>query len=101
VYRRVELLAEVARLSASGLHRLFRRHTQMTILDYIAQLRIGRACQLWISTSRPIAHIAADAGYDNLSHFNRQFKSLKEISPELSVAISVEVRCRGRVPVVA
>jgi AraC-like DNA-binding protein len=77
----IDDLAEVAHLSPSGLHRMFRRHTQMTTLDYVAQLRVGRACQLLISTSRPIAHIAADVGYDNLSHFNRQFRSLKRTTP--------------------
>ena len=77
----VDDLAEVAHLSPSGLHRLFRRHVQMTTLDYIAQLRIGRACQLLISSARPIAHIAAEVGYDNLSHFNRQFRALKRTTP--------------------
>ena len=77
----IDGLAEVAHLSASGLHRLFRRHTGMSTLDYIAQLRIGSACQLLIATSRPVAHIAADVGYDNLSHFNRQFRLLKQATP--------------------
>lgn len=77
----IEALAELAHLSPSGLHRLFRRHARMTALDYVAQLRIGRACQLLISTSRPIAHIATEVGYENLSHFNRQFRALKLATP--------------------
>ncbi len=74
-------LAEVAHLSVSGVNRLLHRHTQMTASDYIAQLRVGRACQLLMSTARPIGHIAADSGYDNLSHFNRQFRALKQTTP--------------------
>ena len=74
-------LADIASLSLSGLNRLFHRHMQMPASDYVAQLRIGRACQLLMSTSRPIAHIAAESGYENLSHFNRQFRALKGATP--------------------
>jgi AraC-like DNA-binding protein len=74
-------LAGVAALSASGLHRLFRRHTQQTITGYVTALRIGEACALLSGTARPIAHIASDVGYDSLANFNRQFKALKAMTP--------------------
>jgi AraC-like DNA-binding protein len=74
-------LAEVAALSVSGLHRMFRRHTQQTISSYVTALRIGEACALLSGTSRPIAHIAGDVGYDSLANFNRQFKALKAMTP--------------------
>lgn len=74
-------LADVAHLSPSGLNRLFHRQAQMPASDYVAQLRVGRACQLLMTTSRPIARIAADCGYENLSHFNRQFRALKRSTP--------------------
>lgn len=77
----IQGLSEIAHLSPSGFQRLFQRHIRMSVLDYLAQLRIGMACQLLISTSRPIAHVAADVGYDNLSHFNRQFRTLKGATP--------------------
>lgn len=77
----IEALAQLAHLSPSGLHRLFRRHTRMTPLAYVTQLRIGRACQLLISTAQPIAHIACSVGFDNLSNFNRQFRALKQATP--------------------
>ena len=70
----IEELADLAHLSASGLHRLFKRHTRLSVSEYVAQLRIGRACQLLIATDKPIAHVAEAVGYDNLSHFNRQFR---------------------------
>ncbi len=78
---RIEPLADLAHLSVSGLHRIFRRQTGMTVLDYVARLRIGRACQLLIATNKPIAHVAGDVGYENLSHFNRQFRRQKAATP--------------------
>lgn len=74
-------LADIAALSPSGLHRLFRRHTQRTITDYVTRLRIGEACALLSGTARPVAHIASDVGYDSLANFNRQFKAAKAMTP--------------------
>jgi AraC-like DNA-binding protein len=74
-------LANVAALSVSGFHRLFRRHTQLTVSDYVTQLRVGQACALLVNTERPIAHIADEVGYSNLANFNRQFRALKGITP--------------------
>ena len=74
-------LADIAALSPSGLHRLFRRHTQQTITAYVTALRIGEACALLSGTARPIAHIASDIGYDSLANFNRQFKAAKGLTP--------------------
>ncbi len=77
----LEQLADAAALSVSGLHRLFRRHTQSTISDYLMRLRIGDACARLSSTSHPIQHIAAAVGYNSLANFNRQFKRLRAMSP--------------------
>ena len=32
-------------------------------------------------SSRPIAHIADEVGYASLANFNRQFRSLKQMTP--------------------
>jgi AraC-like DNA-binding protein len=77
----VETLADLACLSPSGFHRLFRRHTRLTASEYVAELRIGQACSFLINTTRPIAHVADDVGYRNLANFNRQFRALKGMTP--------------------
>lgn len=74
-------LASQAALSVSGLHRLFKRHTRQTVGEYIAHLRIGKACSLLISTNRPVSWVSAESGYTNLSHFNRQFLAIKQTTP--------------------
>lgn len=74
-------LAAIASLSSGAFHRFFKRHTGRTVVNYIAQLRIGQACQRLIETERPIGLIAAEAGYLNLAHFNRQFKKFRGLSP--------------------
>lgn len=74
-------LGSVAALSRSSLHRLFKLRVGMTISDYVAQLRIGHACALLMNSEKPVAIIAEQVGYNNLAHFNRQFKTLKSIIP--------------------
>lgn len=77
----IETLADVAALSVSGFHRLFRRHTRLTVTDYVADLRIGQACALLVTTRKPVAHIADEVGYRNLANFNRRFRALKGMTP--------------------
>lgn len=77
----VARLAGIACVSPSTLHRMFRRQTRSTVLDYVIRLRIGRACAMLIHEHKAIATIAADVGYTNLSLFNRQFVRLKGETP--------------------
>ena len=77
----ISALAERANVSLSAFHRMFRRHTRMTAVDYIMRLRIGRACSHLIGGDMPIARIADAVGFQNLSLFNRQFGALKGETP--------------------
>ncbi|MGH3736793.1 MAG: helix-turn-helix domain-containing protein [Micromonosporaceae bacterium] len=74
-------IAAAAHLTPTATSRFFRRTTGSTITSYLNALRVGAACRLLLETDRPIADIAADCGYPNLSHFNRQFRDLKRQSP--------------------
>jgi AraC-like DNA-binding protein/mannose-6-phosphate isomerase-like protein (cupin superfamily) len=78
---RLEALAGIAALSQSGLHRLFRKHTQSSVSDYLIRLRIAEACARLSGTSQPIQHIAADVGYGALANFNRHFRRLRGMTP--------------------
>lgn len=77
----LDTLADIAALSPSGLHRMFVRHVRSPLSVYITRLRLGEACALLSGTTRPIAHIASDVGYDSLANFNRQFKTAKQMTP--------------------
>lgn len=74
-------LADIAALSVSGLHRMFRRHTGVAISDYMMRMRIGDACARLSSTDQAVHHISDAVGYNSLANFNRQFKALKGMTP--------------------
>lgn len=73
--------AAIAHLSPAPFSRFFRRATGKSFVQYVNELRIGRACRLLIETDKPITAIAHDAGFENLSNFNRQFEKLKGMPP--------------------
>ncbi|MBA1245568.1 helix-turn-helix domain-containing protein [Pseudomonas japonica] len=74
-------LAAMACVSVSAFHRMFRKHTRCTALDYIVRLRIGHACALLMQGNLTISLIAERVGYSSQALFNRQFKALKGLTP--------------------
>lgn len=74
-------LAEMACVSVSAFHRMFRRHTHCTALDYIVRLRVGHACELLMQGNSTVSLIAETVGYSSLALFNRQFKAQKGLTP--------------------
>lgn len=75
-------LAELSRLTPSAFSRSFRRHTGMTLVQYVSRLRINLACQLLLGPDRPaITDVAFASGFNNLSNFNRHFLAQKGMPP--------------------
>ena len=54
----------------------------MTFQKYVLKVRIGYACSLLTDNTLTIAQIASQAGFDNLSNFNRLFKKSKGNTPK-------------------
>ncbi len=74
-------VAEISHMSVANLCVFFRKKTGRTVIQYIHELRIAKACELLTLEEKPIIDIAQDSGYQNLSHFNRQFLRQKEMTP--------------------
>lgn len=79
---RVQDLCAAGNMSERSLHRLFIRHIGESLSDYLGRLRIGRACMWLVETERPIGVIAIDAGFSNLSNFNRRFRAARNMTPK-------------------
>ncbi|WP_394143398.1 AraC family transcriptional regulator [Vibrio atypicus] len=78
---RISDLSSSLHMSESSAYRLFEKHYGMSFSDHLKQFRIGKACELLVNTSQPIALVAENTGFQNLSNFNRQFKTVKEMTP--------------------
>jgi AraC-like DNA-binding protein len=71
-----------AELGASRyqLIRAFKQHVGLTPEDYRRQLRVERARHL-LASRRPLADIAAAAGFADQSHMTREFRRLTGLTP--------------------
>lgn len=86
-------LAALSGRSPSAFSRCFRRHTGMTLVQYVNRLRINLACQLLTSEGeRSITDICFAVGYNNVSNFNRQFLVQKGMSPSRFRSLSARNR---------
>jgi AraC-like DNA-binding protein len=75
-------LARIAGQSTSSFSRAFRRHTGMSLVQYVKRLRINLACQILMSEEdASITDICFAVGFNNLSNFNRQFLAEKGMPP--------------------
>ncbi|HYE98249.1 MAG TPA: AraC family transcriptional regulator [Planctomycetota bacterium] len=73
--------AAQAHLSAPAFCRFFKAGTGKTFVEYLTELRVGHACRLLAETDRPVTDVAFDAGFRNLSNFNRRFRALRGGTP--------------------
>lgn len=78
---RLSTLADIAGMSPSAFSRFFKLHTGRNLSEYIIEQRLGYASRMLVDTSKGVAEICYDCGFNNLSNFNRIFKKRKNCSP--------------------
>lgn len=71
---RIESLARQMGMSASGFHAHFKAVTNMSPLQYQKQIRLQEARRLMLSESYDAAEAGFKVGYEDASHFNREYK---------------------------
>lgn len=77
-------LAQAARslhMSVSTFTRFFRRSMGTSFVQYRNEWRIRRACALLAQPDLTITQVSQQAGFGNLSHFNRQFRRIMQATP--------------------
>lgn len=68
-------------LSRRRFTQLFKEETGRGWLAYVHERAIGHAARLLVETEAPIAAVAFECGFSDLSTFYRRFKSLRGVSP--------------------
>lgn len=77
-------LAEIAalcNLSISRFSTLFKRHCNQSYFSFLNGIRVEDVCSKLDRKDTSIAELAFQAGFRNLSNFNRVFKKIKGMSP--------------------
>ena len=78
-------------LSRRQLERLFQKHVHCVPTRYYLELRLARARQLLLQTSRPIVDIAFACGFVSAPHFSKCYRDRYGVPPR-------DERRRGRPP---
>ena len=75
-------IAEQFYISPFYLSKIFKKSTNLSIVEYINSLRIREAKELLEHTSTKISDIAETVGFSSSSHFSRTFKLVTGLSPQ-------------------
>ncbi len=77
----IEELARELGMSVSGFHHHFKAVTAMSPLQFQKRLRLQEARRLMLGEDLDAASAAYRVGYQDASHFNREYKSLFGVPP--------------------
>lgn len=78
----MDSLARVCDMSVSSFHNHFKKITSHTPLQYIKKIKLTKAKDLLVKHDYKVVDVADELGYDNSSHFSRDFKSYFGYSPK-------------------
>ncbi|GGK21592.1 AraC family transcriptional regulator [Yeosuana aromativorans] len=80
----LEHISNVANMTKNAFCKYFKKRTNKPYFRFLNELRIEHACKLLMDKKTiPIANIAYQSGFKNISNFNRQFKIIKGVSPNI------------------
>ncbi len=74
-------MAEKVNMTVPAFCRYFKRLTSKTFTQFVNEFRIAHACRLLGDEHLSIGAVSFDSGFNNLSHFNKQFRLIAGTSP--------------------
>lgn len=78
----LEAIAKHANMTPQAFCRYFKKHTRLTFVSFLNEVRINEACKkLSAGSYDSIAAIAYHCGFNSIANFNRVFKSVTKKSP--------------------
>ena len=78
---RIEAIAQELSMSVSSFHHHFKAVTAMSPLQFQKQLRLQEARRLMLGENLDATTTAYQVGYEDASHFNREYKRLFGVPP--------------------
>ncbi len=76
-------MASLAGMTPTAFSRFFKLRTGRTLSEYIIDVRIGHAARALVDTTKTIAEVCYECGFNNISNFNRIFKRKKGCTPKV------------------
>ncbi len=79
---RLNDMAEMVGMSPVSFSRFFKLRSGRTLTDYVLDIRLGFAARMLVDSSKNISEICYECGFNNISNFNRIFKSKRGSTPK-------------------
>ena len=77
----IDKVAGMLNMTRQSFCRYFKSKTKKTYIEFLMEVRIGHACRLLVEDEKNVAEISYQCGYNNISHFNHQFKIITSKRP--------------------
>jgi len=77
----LEELSQLVNMAKGSLCRFFKENSGITLWEYLNHIKIEFACKMLMNNELSIAQVCFDSGFNNLNHFNRQFRKITGITP--------------------
>ena len=77
----LEEIASLLNMTTTSFCRYFKPRANKTFTRFVNEIRIGHARKLLLEDNLNISQISYECGFNALSNFNRQFKSIVNMSP--------------------
>lgn len=74
-------LAALINMAEGSLCRFFKMNMGITVFEYLNRIKIEFACKLLMDPDLSILQVCVDSGFNNLSHFNKQFRKSNRMTP--------------------
>lgn len=78
---KLEDVASKVSMSPTAFCRYFKKHTGKTFILFLTEFKVGHACKLLAEEKMSISRACFESGFNNLSHFNVQFKKIVKLTP--------------------
>ncbi len=78
---RLSDVSSLVGMSDSAFSHFFKKHTNLSYVNYLNGLRISQACRELESTAMSVSEICWNCGFNNKSNFNRLFLQAKGMTP--------------------
>ncbi|ALJ05352.1 hypothetical protein APS56_09535 [Pseudalgibacter alginicilyticus] len=75
-------LCEITSMSKTSLLRNFKEDFHISPMAYLKKVRLHLACKMLLNSDKDLLSIACACGYYDQSHFNKDFKSMLDITPK-------------------
>ncbi len=78
---KLEEVAQTVSMSPTAFCRYFKKHTGKTFVEFVTEFKIGQACKFLSEEKMTVSRACFESGFNNLSHFNEQFKKIVHLTP--------------------